>query len=115
MKRGSLHRGNRKPPDRRNRRGGLSRRFRPDADTAASSLTTTQSARWDLRRLTRLVWPLTAGQESDRPRRRWQPPMNLGNPPATIGEVASKNFLYFVCENGTYEANGGHPILDATS
>ena len=35
--------------------------------------------------------------------------MNLGSL-VTIGEVAPKNFLYFVCENGTYEANGGHPI-----
>jgi phosphonopyruvate decarboxylase len=35
--------------------------------------------------------------------------MNLGTL-VTIGEVAPPNFYHFVCENGTYEANGGHPI-----
>ncbi len=28
----------------------------------------------------------------------------------TIANVAPKNLFYFVCENGTYEANGGHPV-----
>jgi sulfopyruvate decarboxylase subunit beta len=28
----------------------------------------------------------------------------------TIAEVAPKNFVHFVFENGTYEANGGHPV-----
>ena len=28
----------------------------------------------------------------------------------TAAEAAPKNFFHFVCENGTYEANGGHPI-----
>src|SRR5260370_26278033 len=35
--------------------------------------------------------------------------MNLGSL-VTIGEVAPPNLFHFVCENGTYEANGGHPI-----
>jgi len=35
--------------------------------------------------------------------------MNLGTL-VTIGEVAPPNLYHFVCENGTYEANGGHPI-----
>jgi sulfopyruvate decarboxylase subunit beta len=35
--------------------------------------------------------------------------MNLGSL-ATIGAVAPRNFLHFVIENGTYEANGEHPI-----
>ena len=35
--------------------------------------------------------------------------MNLGTL-VTIAEAAPKNLTYFVCENGTYEANGGHPI-----
>jgi len=34
---------------------------------------------------------------------------NLGSL-VTIAEVAPKNLFHFVCENGTYEANGGHPI-----
>jgi len=34
--------------------------------------------------------------------------MNLGAL-VTIGEAAPRNFFHFVCENGTYEANGGHP------
>ena len=28
----------------------------------------------------------------------------------TIAEAAPPNLFHFVCENGTYEANGGHPI-----
>lgn len=28
----------------------------------------------------------------------------------TAGSIAPKNFYHFVCENGTYEVNGGHPI-----
>lgn len=28
----------------------------------------------------------------------------------TIANVAPRNLVYFVCENGTYEANGGHPL-----
>jgi phosphonopyruvate decarboxylase len=35
--------------------------------------------------------------------------MNLGTL-VTIGEIAPPNLIHFVCENGTYEANGGHPI-----
>ena len=35
--------------------------------------------------------------------------MNLGSL-VTIGEAAPPNLFHFVCENGTYEANGGHPI-----
>jgi len=35
--------------------------------------------------------------------------MNLGTL-VTIAEAAPKNLIHFVCENGTYEANGGHPI-----
>jgi phosphonopyruvate decarboxylase len=35
--------------------------------------------------------------------------MNLGTL-VTIGNAAPSNLLHFVCENGTYEANGGHPI-----
>jgi phosphonopyruvate decarboxylase len=35
--------------------------------------------------------------------------MNLGTL-VTTAEVAPKNLYHFVCENGTYEANGGHPI-----
>ena len=35
--------------------------------------------------------------------------MNLGTL-VTIAEAAPKNLFHFVCENGTYEANGGHPI-----
>jgi sulfopyruvate decarboxylase subunit beta len=35
--------------------------------------------------------------------------MNLGSL-VTIAEVAPKNLFHFLCENGTYEANGGHPI-----
>src|SRR5579859_7644899 len=35
--------------------------------------------------------------------------MNLGSL-VTIGAVAPKNLVHFVCHNGTYEANGGHPI-----
>jgi sulfopyruvate decarboxylase subunit beta len=35
--------------------------------------------------------------------------MNLGSL-VTIAAVAPKNLVHFVCRNGTYEANGGHPI-----
>jgi len=35
--------------------------------------------------------------------------MNLGSL-VTIGAAAPPNLYHFVCENGTYEANGGHPI-----
>ena len=35
--------------------------------------------------------------------------MNLGSL-VTIGAAAPRNLIHFVCENGTYEANGGHPI-----
>jgi sulfopyruvate decarboxylase subunit beta len=35
--------------------------------------------------------------------------MNLGSL-VTIAEAAPPNLFHFVCENGTYEANGGHPI-----
>jgi sulfopyruvate decarboxylase subunit beta len=34
--------------------------------------------------------------------------MNLGTL-VTTAALAPKNFYHFVCENGTYEANGGHP------
>lgn len=35
--------------------------------------------------------------------------MNLGSL-VTIAQAAPANLIHFVCENGTYEANGGHPI-----
>jgi sulfopyruvate decarboxylase subunit beta len=35
--------------------------------------------------------------------------MNLGSL-VTIANAAPPNLYHFVCENGTYEANGGHPI-----
>ena len=35
--------------------------------------------------------------------------MNLGSL-VTIGAAAPANLIHFVCRNGTYEANGGHPI-----
>ena len=35
--------------------------------------------------------------------------MNLGSL-VTIANAAPKNLVHFVVENGTYEANGGHPI-----
>ena len=35
--------------------------------------------------------------------------MNLGTL-VTAAAAPPKNFYHFVCENGTYEANGGHPI-----
>ena len=38
--------------------------------------------------------------------------MNLGSL-VTIAEAAPPNLIHFVCENGTYEANGGHPIPGA--
>ena len=34
--------------------------------------------------------------------------MNLGSL-VTVAEVAPRNLVHFVFENGTYEANGGHP------
>lgn len=38
--------------------------------------------------------------------------MNLGTL-VTIAEAAPRNFVHFVFENGTYEANGAHPIPGA--
>jgi sulfopyruvate decarboxylase subunit beta len=35
--------------------------------------------------------------------------MNLGSL-VTTASVAPRNLIHFVAENGTYEANGGHPI-----
>ncbi len=35
--------------------------------------------------------------------------MNLGSL-ATIANAAPRNLFHFVCENGTHEANGDHPI-----
>jgi thiamine pyrophosphate-dependent acetolactate synthase large subunit-like protein len=35
--------------------------------------------------------------------------MNLGSL-TTIAAAAPRNFVHFVCRNGCYEANGGHPI-----
>lgn len=35
--------------------------------------------------------------------------MNLGSL-VTIGSIAPENLVHFVCNNGTYEANGAHPI-----
>ncbi len=35
--------------------------------------------------------------------------MNLGSL-VTIAGAAPRNLLHFVCANGTYEANGGHPL-----
>jgi sulfopyruvate decarboxylase subunit beta len=35
--------------------------------------------------------------------------MNLGSL-VTIANLAPSNFYHFLCENGTYEANGDHPI-----
>jgi len=35
--------------------------------------------------------------------------MNLGTL-VTIAHAAPKNLFHFVCENGTYEANGSHPL-----
>ena len=35
--------------------------------------------------------------------------MNLGSL-ATIAAVAPKNLIHFVCQNSSYEANGGHPL-----
>jgi len=35
--------------------------------------------------------------------------MNLGAL-VTIGAAAPKNLVHFLCRNGTYEANGSHPI-----
>ena len=38
--------------------------------------------------------------------------MNLGTL-VTIAEAAPRNLVHLVCQNGTYEANGGHPIPSA--
>jgi phosphonopyruvate decarboxylase len=38
--------------------------------------------------------------------------MNLGSL-VTIADAAPRNLVHFVCENGCYEANGGHPIPGA--
>ncbi len=38
--------------------------------------------------------------------------MNLGSL-VTIAQVAPANLVHFVCQNNTYEANGGHPIPGA--
>ncbi len=38
--------------------------------------------------------------------------MNLGSL-VTIAGAAPRNLVHFVCVNGTYEANGGHPIPGA--
>ncbi len=35
--------------------------------------------------------------------------MNVGSL-VTIADAAPKNLIHFVCENGTYEVNGAHPI-----
>jgi thiamine pyrophosphate-dependent acetolactate synthase large subunit-like protein len=37
--------------------------------------------------------------------------MNLGTL-VTLGVAAPRNFLHFVMQNGSYEANGGHPIVN---
>jgi sulfopyruvate decarboxylase subunit beta len=37
--------------------------------------------------------------------------MNLGSL-VTIAAAAPQNLIHFVAQNGTYEANGGHPIPD---
>jgi phosphonopyruvate decarboxylase len=39
--------------------------------------------------------------------------MNLGTL-VTIGAAAPRNLVHFVCQNGTYEANGSHPIPNPT-
>ena len=38
--------------------------------------------------------------------------MNLGSL-VTIAAPAPKNLVHFVCHNGCYEANGGHPIPES--
>src|SRR5262249_26958625 len=35
--------------------------------------------------------------------------MNIGSL-VSIAEAGPRNLVHFVCENGSYEANGGHPI-----
>src|SRR5471030_1181280 len=35
--------------------------------------------------------------------------MNLGSL-VSVAEAAPRNLVHFVCENGTYESNGAHPI-----
>jgi sulfopyruvate decarboxylase subunit beta len=39
--------------------------------------------------------------------------MNLGGL-VTIAAAAPRNLVHFVCQNGTYEANGRHPLPGAT-
>ena|SRR5437899_79720 len=39
--------------------------------------------------------------------------MNLGSL-VTIGAAAPKNLVHLVCQNGTYEANGNHPLPNPT-
>ena len=38
--------------------------------------------------------------------------MNLGAL-VTVAQAGPENLIHFVCENGTYEVNGGHPIPGA--
>jgi sulfopyruvate decarboxylase subunit beta len=40
--------------------------------------------------------------------------MNLGSL-VTIAAAAPQNLIHFVAQNGTYEANGGHPIPDQSA
>jgi thiamine pyrophosphate-dependent acetolactate synthase large subunit-like protein len=40
--------------------------------------------------------------------------MNLGSL-VTVAGAAPRNFIHFVCRNGTYEANGGHPLPNPTT
>ena len=40
--------------------------------------------------------------------------MNLGSL-VTIAAAAPRNLVHFVCQNGTYEANGGHPVTPAST
>ena len=50
-----------------------------------------------------------AGPARHLPPRGWQPSDNLGAL-VTIAAAAPKNLVHFVVQNGTYEANGSHPI-----
>ncbi len=50
-----------------------------------------------------------AGQAHHLPAGRWQLPDELGCL-VTIAAAAPKNLVHLVVQNGTYEANGGHPI-----
>ena len=38
--------------------------------------------------------------------------MNLGSL-VSVAEAAPPNYVHFLCNNGTYESNGGHPIPGA--